>query len=319
MTNYGPPWSARSTFLGDLARNALLESPRPRSTFLGEIARNGFLEAPKPVTLGDALSAFSMLKPSATEADIYLRRILRREAVDTSPASPLRRVQATLAPVIWKWANGYLLSVEPSGSFSKGTANAGRTDIDLFISVSPDVTDTLSEIYEKLDRALKTAGYKTRRQNVSININVAGHSVDLVPARRQNLMLEDHWLYRRKIDSRTKTNVGVHALLVAHSGRTEEIRIVKLWRDQWGLDWPSFYLELTVLRALGTFTPYNDLAANVSKVFDFLRDEFAGTRIMDPANTNNIISEDLTSAEKRKISAAAAQARATPYWNDIVV
>jgi hypothetical protein len=293
--------------------------PRPTGgSFLGQIAREAVLQKPlPPVTLADALLAIGG-PPPATQADIYLRSILRRETVDTSPTSALRKVEATLAPIIWKWANGHLLSVAPSGSFSKGTANASGTDIDLFISVSENVTETLNEIYDKLDNALKADGYITRRQNVSINITVGGHSVDLVPAKRLNFMMEDHWLYRRKVDSRTKTNVAVHALTVAHSGRTEEIRVLKLWRDQWGLDFPSFYLELVALRALGTFSTYGDLARNVSKVFDFLRDDFVFARIVDPANTNNIISDDLTLKEKQRISAAAASARRTQYWRDIV-
>jgi hypothetical protein len=321
MTNYDPPWSTRSTFLGDLARNALMEKPRPAgSTFLGQLARNALLEPPlPPLSLANALLAARLLNPPVNEADAYLRRILQREAVDTSDTSPLRRVEATLWPIIRAWANGHLLSVAPSGSFSKGTANASGTDIDLFISVSSDAVEGLREIYNTLDCALQSAGYRTRRQNVSINVMVGGQSVDMVPAKRQNFLVEDHSLYRRKVDSWTKTNVAAHALVVANSGRTQEIRVLKLWRDQHGLDFPSFYLELTVLRALGYFSPYGNLAANVSKVFEFLRDDFLTARIVDPANSNNIISEDLTVAEKLTVRAAAARARATRYWSHIVV
>jgi hypothetical protein len=143
--------------------------------------------------------------------------------------------------------------------------------------------------------------------------------VDLVPAKRQNFLVDDHSLYRRKADSWTKTNVATHARLISTSGRTEEIRILKLWRDQHGLDWPSFYLELTVLGALGYTATYGDLAGNVSTVFEFLRDGFVGASIVDPANNNNIISDDLALAEKQRISAAGRRARATQYWRDIVV
>jgi hypothetical protein len=39
---------------------------------------------------------------------------------------------------------------------------------------------------------------------------------------------------------------------------------------------------------------------------------------MDPANTNNIISDDLTIAEKQVIKTSAGAALAGPYWGDIV-
>ena len=320
-TNPFLPRPTGGTLLGQWAREAMLQQPPPPTfsrTLLGQIAREAMLEKPKRApTLAEIMVASRLTAPPVSAGDAYLRRILEREKVDTSLTSPLRLVQATLWPIIWKWANGHLLDVSPSGSFSKGTANASGTDIDLFISVSSTAREGLREIYNTLERALQVAGYKTRRQNVSINITVSGQSVDLVPAKRQNFMLEDHSLYRRKADSWTKTNVAAHALHVSSSGRTEEIRILKLWRDQRGLDFPSFYLELTVIRAL-RFAPFGDLAANVSRVFDFFRDDFLTARIVDPANQSNVISDDLTQAEKQFIKAAGGRARATQYWRDIV-
>lgn len=301
-SHYEPSWSASSTFFGGLG-NALLA---PQSPTL-------------PLSLAGALMMARprLLDPPINHSDAYLRGILLREAVDTSMTSPLRKVRIMLWPIIWTWANGHLLSVEPSGSFAKGTANASGTDIDLFVSVSPNVVESLGEIYYTLERALQAAGYKTRRQNVSINITVDGQSVDLVPAKRQNLTLDDHSLYRRKADTWTKTNVTAHAWHVLISGRTEEIRIMKLWRDQLDLDWPSFYLELTVIRAL-RLSAFGDLATNVWKVFEFLRDDFPTAWIEDPANTNNVISNDLTMAEKIRIKEASLRALAAHYWQDIV-
>ena len=69
-------------------------------------------------------------------ADIYLQRILMREAVDAGPASPVRGALTWLRPIIVEWAGGYLADLSPSGSFAKGTANKSGTDIDLFISLA---------------------------------------------------------------------------------------------------------------------------------------------------------------------------------------
>ena len=83
-------------------------------------------------------------------ADEYLRGILGREAVDTGPQSPVREVQSVMDPIIRGWAGNRLLSIHPSGSFMKGTANKSGTDIDLFISLSEETTETLKEVYDKL-------------------------------------------------------------------------------------------------------------------------------------------------------------------------
>src|SRR5437773_2896318 len=199
-------------------------------------------------------------------ADEYLQRILQREAVDTGPYSPVRGVQAKIEPTIREWAGNYLSGVSPSGSFAKGTANHSGTDIDLFISLADQTPATLKEIYERLFEKMTEQGYTPKRQNVSINVKVNGYSVDLVPAKRHDTYSDDHSLYRRKADTWTKTNVIRHINHVKQGGRINETRIVKLWRNQKGLEFPSFYLELTVINALSG--QYGTLSNNVRKVFE---------------------------------------------------
>jgi hypothetical protein len=248
--------------------------------------------------------------------DEYLYNILRREAVDTSASSPVRTVQATLMPVIGQWAGSYLVSVAPSGSFAKGTANSSGTDIDLFISLAHTTPTTLKQIYESLQARMQASGYGPKPQNVSIGVKVGGYTVDLVPGRRQDAYGTDHSLYRRRADTWTKTSVSTHINYVISGGRARETRILKLWRDQQGLDFPSFYLELTVIIALAGRS--GGLADNVSTVFEFLRDRFIYARVIDPANTNNIVSDELTDAGRKRIQAAGSAARAERYWEQIV-
>jgi len=251
-------------------------------------------------------------------ADEYLQAILNRETVDTGPLSPVRGVQAVLYPVIQGWARHYLVAVHPSGSFMKGTANKSGTDIDLFISLSEQTPETLKQIHDTLFEAIKTYGYAPNRQNVSINVTVAGgYSVDLVPGKRQNSFTTDHSLYRRKADTWTKTNVLTHINHVTAAGRQREIRILKLWRNQKKLDFPSFYLELTVIDALsGQYS--GTVSGNVWKVLEYLRDRFPIARVVDPANTNNIISDDLSVSDKNKIKANAGEALKATNWSQIV-
>ncbi|MCK1719843.1 MULTISPECIES: hypothetical protein [unclassified Bradyrhizobium] len=54
-------------------------------------------------------------------------------------------------------------------------------------------------------------------------------------------------------------------------------------------------------------------------VFAYLRDNISSAKFVDPSNTNNIISDDLTVAEKQAIKKAATPVLAAPYWRDIVV
>lgn len=250
-------------------------------------------------------------------ADSYLQNILNREAVDTTATSPVLGVLKTLRPILDQWAGAQLRAVGPSGSFAKGTANRSGTDIDLFISLKSDTTNPLKEIYESLFNTVKQNGYSPNQQNVSINLRVGGYDVDLVPAKHQGGNSEDHSLYRRRADTWTQTNVATHIATVRNAGRTAESRILKLWRKQKGLDFPSFYLELATIEALSGAR--GSLSDNVWIAFAYLRDRLPHARFVDPANTNNVISDELSASERAKIAAAAGRARNATNWSDIVV
>lgn len=250
-------------------------------------------------------------------ADDYLAGILAREAIDRSLTSPVWRARAALMPVLTKWAGQYLQNVTPSGSFAKGTANRSGTDIDLFISLTPVTPDTLEQIYETLFSALSSAGHVPRRQNVSIGIRVGGTDVDLVPAKQQHSLSLDHSLFKRKANTWTKTNIQTHIAHVIAHRRQMESRILKLWRTQQSLDFPSFYLELAVIEALRKNISAS-FSGRVWTTLQYLAGDFVTGRFVDPANTNNVISDDLTAAEKISIKNSAQRSLQKKTWQEIV-
>jgi hypothetical protein len=155
-----------------------------------------------------------------------------------------------------------------------------------------------------------------RRRNVAIAIKIGNYDVDLVPARRQGTITGDHSLWLNRRHTWQKTNIAKHVITVRRSQLQHEMRILKLWRDQHGLDFPSFYLELTTIDAIGIYR--GGLADNVDRALAYLANNFVTARVMDPANTNNVVSDDLTQAEKMKIKAVADRALQTQNWNEIV-
>ena len=146
--------------------------------------------------------------------DEYLNRILNREAVDNGVFSPIRGVLNEVEPIIKSWAGHYLVTISPSGSFAKGTANRSGTDIDLFISLAEFTPQTLRQNYTSLVSRMEEAKYSPKLQNVSIKVRVGEYNVDLVPGKRQNTYSEDHSLYRRRADTWVKTNIQTHQACV---------------------------------------------------------------------------------------------------------
>jgi hypothetical protein len=269
---------------------------------------------PNPFLSG-LLSALQRPVADAT-SDQYLRGILAREHITNGLLSPASKVYSLLAPLVRSWAGPHFALFSYSGSFAKGTANKTGTDLDFLISLRSSCAIPVKDICYSLKQRMLEEGYKATVQNVSVGTSVQGIDVDLVPARQQSPFTNDHTLFNKRSGTWRKTNVHKHVALVSSSGRLSEIRIVKLWRNQRGLDFPSFYLELAVMRGLRGHW-YGSLSENVLAVLDYLATNFATDRFVDPANTANIISDDLNFAQKRRIQ-VAAQLSLQGAWSSIV-
>lgn len=246
----------------------------------------------------------------------YLWKILEREHVSSLPV--LHAAQA-LYPDIRRWAGDSLVDIYPSGSYAKGTANRNGTDIDLFISISESCTNNLKEIYDSLKNLM--VGYRPSIKNVSINVRIktfygVEYSVDLVPGKRQNLYSQDHSLWVSREQTWKKTNIKKHIETVINAGFQKESRIIKLWRHQKRLEFPSFCIELAVIEALQGKN--EDMVSNVIDVFRWVENNITVASLVDPANSNNVVSDTLTKAEKTAIKNAATAALMARSWSDVI-
>lgn len=215
------------------------------------------------------------------------------------------------------WAGIYVHDIKISGSRAKGTALNITSDIDLFISISSAYNGTLKYMYDSLYSHMVNAGYKSRKQNVSIGIEYNGHSIDLVPGRKYSGNTNYHSLYLNKRDSWTQTNIDQHINLVKNSGRINEIVLLKIWKKLHELEFPSIYLELITIEAL-KYKLKNDLANNFWHLLKFLSENIVTLRVIDPSNSNNVISEDLFKYEKEAIARKASACLNEQYWKSIV-
>jgi len=265
-------------------------------------------------------------------ADQYLQMVIKKYAVTQGLMSTVLSTAKQLYPRIMIWgkilggvnktkpvvgSRGYIRTIYPTGSFAKKTNIVGATDLDLFISLSHSTPGTLESIYNNLSSYLKLWGFSPRKQNVSIGINYEDLSIDLVPGRKQRGATNDHSIYKRKAGTWTQTNVRKHILHVRKSGKRNEIRAIKIWRELHGLEFPSFYLELSVMEALKRRLA-GRLSKNLQRVFEYLASNFENSRIIDPANSNNIISDDLTAKEKEKIAEMAYESLYESYWHNVI-
>jgi hypothetical protein len=256
------------------------------------------------------------------EIDMYLYQILQKYSARDLTANDYSLLQ--LKNTLQTWASDCYVDILDSGSRAKRTAISLGSDVDYLVSLKSNCNDNnggLKSCYDSLFQAL-SAYYPARKQNVSVRINVNGLEVDITPAKKQNWSGNYHSLYLSKSDSWTQTNIQRHITDISQSGRIDEIKVLKIWRELHHIDFPSIYLEYLLVKNILLNRPkgISSLENNVMHVFNELaktQNNPLKARIVDPANSNNILSDLLTDAEKNKII-YQAQVASRESWNQIV-
>lgn len=260
--------------------------------------------------------AFS-LEVFLTQMDSYLNEVVRRHRLpDQMDVYTSVCIVEPLKRMISDWANQYLVEIKLSGSRAKGDAIDLSSDLDLFISLSSSTPCSLKEIYYSLCKYVSNNGIQIRKQNVSIGVTYQDKKIDLVPARRIDSHSDYHNLYKRKQDSWMQTNIDLHINNIRKSSRVTEITALKIWKELHNLEFPSIYLETYVLEALSGRTRY-DYANNFVYLLRDIVGNFQTRRVVDPANTNNILSDDLSVEEKKKI-VSQASLDLNKSWNQVI-
>lgn len=256
--------------------------------------------------------------------DEYLNNLLLSKSNNNGYTQNEERAYIYMYDLINRWKQHFNnrhwsdieIEMQKSGSKAKGDAIKGKSDIDIFVSITDrNNTYTVKDYYESLHDFMKSyfTNDDIRKQNVSIGIKYAGCSIDLTPGKRVNYSTyglnnsySDHYIYSRKNDSNTLTNIQKHIDLVRNSGLSKEMMILKIWRNCHNLELPSLAIEIITNEVLKNNTSYS-LYENVKKVFQNLKDTIMSRKIIDPANSNNNIADSMTYSEKNEIRKTAIQ------------
>ena len=204
--------------------------------------------------------------------------------------------------------------IKYAGSREKGTMIAERYDLDIVSYFPSTDTRSLKEIREDVSNHLKKKYLirpKTsaeRITNVRDSTAPNGYHIDVVPGRfiegTKDVFL--HVAYGEK--ERMQTNLKVHIDHIVNSGCVPVIRIVKLWACRNDVPIKTFVLELFVVRTLSGSRDKGNLTESFRTVMEALKDDYGSTQLVDPANSNNIVSQMVDPAEEVMVAQAAEEA-----------
>jgi hypothetical protein len=198
------------------------------------------------------------------------------------------------------------------GSFAKHTAIAASFDLDIVIYFA---AGRPKDLYESVESRLRAAGHSVIRHNVALRLQYTpGWHVDVVPGRAHDDSFEYADLWANDRATTRQTSLKRHIEL-ARSGDREVIRLLKLWRARHVVPVGAFVLELAAARALRDAT-HLALEARFRRVLELLS-RLETIRLVDPANTANVVTDDLEWARKKLVAESAVRALDGP-WERVV-
>jgi hypothetical protein len=201
--------------------------------------------------------------------------------------------------------------IKYAGSREKGTMISDCYDLDIVCYFPSSDERSLKEIREDVANRLAEKYLLNHKASAERILDLKGTDapsdfhIDVVPGRfiKDTKDVFIHVASGEK--ERMQTNLKVHIDYIANSGCVPIIRLVKLWSRRNNLRVKTFVLELFVVETLSGYQNKSDLKKSFLKVLEVFKDDFPSTRLIDPANSNNIVSQLVDDSEKKNISQSA--------------
>lgn len=251
-----------------------------------------------------------------SSVDQYAASVVEKYHVPPDPESRSHRAVEEITSHIKRWGQQYVQGITLCGAYAKNTAVSLCSDVDVLIALNPMPGREIKRVFWSLFEFLSDEDLRVETRRVSVQVQMQGVKVDLVPALREKGHTSQV-LFNKKTGAEVHTDLTKHVHLVANCGRQQEICALKIWRERNHLDFPSLYLELTVLKALEG-EPFGQLSHNVLSALRYIGNRFEKVVVRDPANDENVVSSDLSTAERQAIAKAARDVTYDENWKKIL-
>ncbi len=202
-----------------------------------------------------------------------------------------------------------------AGSHAKGTMIKEGYDLDVVCYFPHNYSGTLKEIHDDVKNRIaekydiKEKASAVRIENIKEQSSPNDYHIDVVPGRfideSDNSDVFLHVVYGDK--ERMQTNIETHIKYISKSDCRDIIKLVKLWNCRNNLDIKTFFLEVFTIETLKGYQNKTDLKLSFLKTLEALKNDIVTKQLIDPANSNNIISKILSSSHKELISQKAEE------------
>lgn len=206
-----------------------------------------------------------------------------------------------------------------AGSYGKKTLIRASYDLDIIIYWPSNSPLTLQEIYKNVGSILQRNWKSVHSKRVGWELPFQGDfHIDIVPGKSSSADYKYAYLYNSRTNNRFQTSIKIHIDTVRDSGRRDVIRLMKLWKERKKVPISSFILEQMVIDGCNERrASLTNLEPQLMASFHYINDNILNKRILDPANSNNVISDDLSNEEKNRIRKLANEALEAKKWSEV--
>lgn len=245
----------------------------------------------------------------------YLLTVLEKQKMLDRDLATLRKLRQEIEGVLWSEYSRNNPRFYYGGSYGKKTMIRENYDLDIVIYFPSQTNCTLQTIYDSVHQTLLNSRYIVHPKTVSLQLLYKdGFHIDVVPGRAQDATYQYATLYKNRKSSTMQTSLKVHIDSVRPY--RDIIKLMKLWRIRQSLEWKTFAIEQTVIRAFKKYKPTDDYARCLLSIFQFIQDNFPQICLVDPANSNNII--EMSEATRDAVKQAAINSLNAQEWNDVI-
>jgi len=250
------------------------------------------------------------------ENEKILSKILAEQSLNQNQKRRLKdlrmKVRDQLEEILEKKPTVYY-----AGSYRKKTMIKASYDLDIVLLWSSKVSTSVKDLYTKVGSELQKNWNKLRAKKVGWEIGFDGDfHIDVIPGKRKHKSQRQAYLYNREIDGRFLTSIIKQVNYIKRRRRGKVIKLMKLWVKRKEVPIKTFILELMVVKGC-KYLPRKDLDLQLKTALKFIADNINTIRLEDPANHQNIITNNLTKEEKDRIRVLATQAIETKNWNQV--
>jgi len=248
--------------------------------------------------------------------ETYLRKLLSEQNLTENQKNNMRNLRQKIEQQLKAGLKGTPRTYY-GGSKAKNTMIRASYDLDIVLYWPEDFQYTLESIYKGVGSLLQRNWNGIKAKRVGWEIPFPGNfHIDVIPGKESSTKKDFAYLYNSKTGSRFLTSIKTHVDHVRDSGRTDAIRLMKLWKKRKDVPIKTFILEMMVID--GCKGPRRDqLETQLNAALAYIRDNIVTRRIIDPVNTNNIVSDTLTKEEKNRIRKLAVQAIESRTWGEV--